>query len=233
MGQVKTSFEPQHEKACLLTCAANEDTNQPEHPRSLIRVFILRMKKLCILSLFILFYFYFFLKGRGLKSCQSWVLLKSLDNSDLCILMAKLNSHWLINQPKEKNNKSSSYMSPYMCYIYVFSLFNRFVPYINDITKTCLYNFDHLKPHFYIVKLGFTGLYIIFLIFAQKHRLKVLVRTASPRRFWRVPTISVLSRNRKNNIVFFYANFQFLDVKFSLYLNRCVFAMSCDNASSG
>ena len=26
-----------------------------------------------------------------------------------------------------------------------------------------------LKPHFYIVKLGFTGVYIIFLISAQKH----------------------------------------------------------------
>ena len=25
------------------------------------------------------------------------------------------------------------------------------------ITKTCLYSFDHLKPRFYIVKLGFTG----------------------------------------------------------------------------
>ena len=36
-----------------------------------------------------------------------------------------------------------------------------------NITKTCLYNFDPLKPHFYIVKLGFTGVYIIFLISAQ------------------------------------------------------------------
>ena len=35
------------------------------------------------------------------------------------------------------------------------------------ITKTCLYNFDPLKPHFYIVKLGFTGVYIIFLISNQ------------------------------------------------------------------
>ena len=35
------------------------------------------------------------------------------------------------------------------------------------ITKTYLYNFDPLKPHFYIVKLGFTGVYIIFLIYAQ------------------------------------------------------------------
>ena len=39
------------------------------------------------------------------------------------------------------------------------------------ITKTYLYNFDPLKPHFYIVQLGFTGVYIIFLISAQKHRL--------------------------------------------------------------
>ena len=50
-----------------------------------------------------------------------------------------------------------------------------------NITKTCLHNFDPLKPHFYIVKLGFTGVYIIFLISAQKHRLWVLIRTASRR----------------------------------------------------
>ena len=30
-----------------------------------------------------------------------------------------------------------------------------------------LYNFGPLKPHLYIVKLGFTGVYIIFLISAQ------------------------------------------------------------------
>ena len=51
------------------------------------------------------------------------------------------------------------------------------------ITKTCLYNTDPLKPHVNIVKLGFTGVYIIFLISAQKHTLWVLVRPASPRRF--------------------------------------------------
>ena len=52
--------------------------------------------------------------------------------------------------------------------------------YIVAITKTCLYNVDPLKPYFYIVnnvypckpqfyyiKVGFTGVYIIFLIFAQ------------------------------------------------------------------
>ena len=35
------------------------------------------------------------------------------------------------------------------------------------ITKSCLYNFDPLKPNFYVVKLGFTGVYINFLISAQ------------------------------------------------------------------
>ena len=39
--------------------------------------------------------------------------------------------------------------------------------HVRSITKTRLYNFDPIKPHFYIVKLGFTGLYSIFLISAQ------------------------------------------------------------------
>ena len=39
------------------------------------------------------------------------------------------------------------------------------------VTKTCVYNFDPLKPHCYIVKLRFMGVYIIFLISAQKHRM--------------------------------------------------------------
>ena len=76
---------------------------------------------------------------------------------------------------------------------------------LEHITKTCLYNFDPLKPHFCIVKLGFTGVYIIFLISAQKHRLWVLVRTA----FERVPTIYVLSRNMKNIEIFYLKIFIF------------------------
>ena len=50
------------------------------------------------------------------------------------------------------------------------------------ITKTCLYNFDPFKPHFCIVKLCLQG-YILFSYFCSKHRLWVLVRTASSRRF--------------------------------------------------
>ena len=34
--------------------------------------------------------------------------------------------------------------------------------FVSVITKTCLYNFGPFKPHFYIVKLGCTGVYIIF-----------------------------------------------------------------------
>ena len=88
------------------------------------------------------------------------------------------------------------------------------------IMKTCLYNFDPLKPHFYIVKLGFTGVYIIFLISAQKHRLWVLVRTASA-------SIHNLCFEQKYGKYqsFLPENFRFLEVKFSIYLNRRVFVM--------
>ena len=59
-----------------------------------------------------------------------------------------------------------------------------------------------LNPTFIIVKLGFTGVYTIFLISTEKHRLWVLVRTASLRRFYQVPTIYALSRNLKNIRIF-------------------------------
>ena len=50
------------------------------------------------------------------------------------------------------------------------------------IMITCPCNLYPLTPHFYILKLGFTGVYVIFLLFlfALKHSLWVLVRTASP-----------------------------------------------------
>ena len=47
----------------------------------------------------------------------------------------------------------------------------------------CLYNADSLKPRFYIVKLGLTGVYITFLISAQKQILWVLVRAVLLRQF--------------------------------------------------
>ena len=68
---------------------------------------------------------------------------------------------------------------------------------------TCPCNVYLLTPHFYIVKLGFTKGIHYFLIFALKHILWILVRTVSLRRFLRVPTINVLSKNKKN-ITFFH-----------------------------
>ena len=93
------------------------------------------------------------------------------------------------------------------------------------ITKTYLYYFDPLKTHFYIVKLGFTGVYIIFLISAQKHRMWVLVRTASSRRFLTSTHNLCFEQKYEKYQHFFSENFHFLVVKFSLYLNRLVFVM--------
>ena len=68
------------------------------------------------------------------------------------------------------------------CFAVLFCFTNCLAMFVVFITKTCLYNFDPLKPHFYTAKLGFTGVYIFF-ISARKHRLWVLVRIASPRQF--------------------------------------------------
>ena len=52
-------------------------------------------------------------------------------------------------------------------FFFLFTLLDMHDNFLLTITKTWLYNFDPLKPHFYIVKPGFTGVYIIFLISAQ------------------------------------------------------------------
>ena len=44
------------------------------------------------------------------------------------------------------------------------------ISYVVYMLSSRKHNFDPLKPHFYIVKLGFTGVYIIFLISSEKHR---------------------------------------------------------------
>ena len=64
-----------------------------------------------------------------------------------------------------------------------------------NIMKTCPCNVHPLTPHFYIVYWGLQG-YTFFLIFALKHRLWVLDRTA----------INALSKNKKTHHLFSYAN---------------------------
>ena len=50
------------------------------------------------------------------------------------------------------------------------------------ITKTSLYNIDPLKPHFYVVKLGFIGVYVIFLISGQNTDCGYSLEPPPPRR---------------------------------------------------
>ena len=104
--------KPQRDKTYRLIGAPNDDSNQPAHPRSLIRAFVVRVKKCCI---------------RNYSKCTQRRLIRL-----------------------------------YEC---------------TGSSRKHAYNLDPLKPHVYIVKLGFTGVYISFLISAQKHRLWVLVRT--------------------------------------------------------
>ena len=70
------------------------------------------------------------------------------------------------------------------------------------ITKTCLYNVDPFKPHFCIVKVGFTGVYIIFLISAQDIDCGYWLEP--PRRGGsnEYPQSMFLSRNKKNIRIF-------------------------------
>ena len=93
------------------------------------------------------------------------------------------------------------------------------------ITKTRLYNFDPLKPHFYIVKLGFTGVYLVFLFL-----LKNIDCGYSLEPPWRggsyvYPQAMFWAEVWKISDFFLSENFQFLVVKFSVYLIRHVFVM--------
>ena len=93
------------------------------------------------------------------------------------------------------------------------------------VTKTYLYNFDPLKPHFYIVKLGFTGVYIIFIISAQN--IDCGYSLEPPR--WggsnEYPQSICFEQKYKKYQNFLSEKLSFLVVKFSVYLNRRVFVM--------
>ena len=83
-------------------------------------------------------------------SCRRWRF--GFVNGQVCHWHGALcssHSHVLKGRWKEERTGSSS------------------LSFFQAITKTCLYNFDPLKPHFYIVILGFAGVCIIFLISAQ------------------------------------------------------------------
>ena len=91
--------------------------------------------------------------------------------------------------------------------------------------ETYLYNFDPLKHHFYIVKLGFTRAYIIFLISDQNIDCEYSLEP--PRRGGSngYPQSMFEQKYEKISEFFYLKKFSFLEVKFSIYLNRRVFVM--------
>ena len=106
------------------------------------------------------------------------------------------------------------------------------------ITKTCLYNFYPVKPHFYIVKLGFTGVFIIFHISAQNidcgYSLEPRRRGGSndyPQSMFceavLTSTHNLCFEQKYEKYHFYLKSFHFLVVKFSIYLKRRVFVMVC------
>ena len=97
------------------------------------------------------------------------------------------------------------------------------------ITKTYLYNFDPLKSHFYIVKLGFTGVYIIFLISVKNMDYGYLLELPQWGSSNEYPQ-SMFWAEIQNILWFLSENFQFLVVKFSIYLNRHVFVMAWESS---
>ena len=72
------------------------------------------------------------------------------------------------NNNNNNNNKSihiMHFVPPFPSVLLAMKVDRRF---LCAITKTYLYNFDPLKPHFFVEKPGFTGVYITFLISAKK-----------------------------------------------------------------
>ena len=82
-----------------------------------------------------------------------------------------------------------------------------------------------LNPTFIYKKLGFTGVYIIFLISAQN--IDCGYSLEPPRRGGSNEYPHLCSEQKYEKISEFLSeNFQFLEVKFTIYLNRRVFVMN-------
>ena len=100
-------------------------------------------------------------------------------------------------------------------------------PVQSQKTYMYLYYFDPLKPNFYIhvVKLGFTGVYIIFLISAQN--IDCGYSLEPPRRGGsnEYPQSMFWTEIRKKYQNFLSENIHFWVIKFSVCLNRHVFVM--------
>ena len=91
--------------------------------------------------------------------------------------------------------------------------------YGDIITKPCLYNFNSLKPHYYIVKLGFTGFTLFFLFLLKKIDCGYFEAVLTC-------THNLCSEQKYGECQNFLSEkISFLVVKFSEYLNRHVFVL--------
>ena len=50
LASKKSTYEPSHDKTNKMACAPSEDSEQPGHPPSLIRIFAVRIKKAWVLN---------------------------------------------------------------------------------------------------------------------------------------------------------------------------------------
>ena len=98
------------------------------------------------------------------------------------------------------------------------SFHERNVPFAKE-TFLSLYSYiyDLLKPYFYKVKLGFAGVYIFFLFLLKHIDCGYSLEPRSARLYF--------EQKYEKYLNFLSEIFHFLMVKFSVYLNRCVFVM--------
>ena len=92
----------------------------------------------------------------------------------------------------------------------------------SNCAQTCLYNFDPLKPHFYVVKLGFTLIYIVFLIAAQIKDCGYSLeppRQGGSNEYQQSMVWEEIWKKKSDRFIW---KFSFLMVKFSVHLNRRV-----------
>ena len=99
-----------------------------------------------------------------------------------------------------------------------------YLSFLKLVTKTCLYNADPLKFHFYVVRLGFTGVYIIFLFLRKNVDCGYLLELPLWGSSNEYPQSMFWAEVWKYQ--FFIWKFSvFGDKKFSVYLSKRVFIM--------
>ena len=122
----------------------------------------------------------------------------------------------------------SSFSPEKKALIFARNIETNFLGKCETITKTYLYNINPLKPHFYIVKQGFTGVYIIFLFLLKN--IDCGYSLEPPRRGGSNEYLESMFRAEIRKYQnFSLKTFSFLVVTFSIYLNMRVFVMIFQN----